>query len=716
MERLARSKSYSQVSGVGGGPATPTTTITAAASSSSSATNAQSVVKNILKSVESHVRIMSHSDRISISSSSTALRLRLPEAGEDGSSPTATPVPSQYSQRDNTGGDASPLSSQGGVPGWSPPFTATRIHRAGSTARFYDDVIAPCVSNCTSGQSYLFLVNGPPESGRSQTLYGSPHHSEVGLVELTAADLLRRMSSSGRVIMRGHRDLQNKENDNGGSEVGDNGNGGGGGGATPATTGGITVTYSAFTTRGSKIMETETGESVPLVEFPPPLGLLPLPTMRLLEEAGKAVLLPERKHVDTSCVIQFQVYAAVDSSGRRSMATLTFVDVAAIREPLCREVAHLIETVERVAGVTGDGGDASFKETKLTTVLEPALVGYVTLVSITTISGREDLYESTCAALRLANTISRIHQVLMLTHINAPRWLFDTAAGLEQLRKQREQLMTDHYARGVHDYYQCVSRWLMKNANDLEGNIEHLLNETASVRKDIAAEMDSQSKKLGEQIEKENTSCRGEMESARLAYEATSRQFDEMKRLDESIAAVEQKISQTDMQSGHRISEMRIEISALEAKANSCHQQLQQLEKEMKLYVLKTGEVGATLEKYGEDLRNKQLTYSIMQQLLDLGQKRQRYETDLELASQAAHRQTDTLRVDRERRSRLSRLVMMENRVYSLRERLSCSTANQSGNPFSNSAGASVGTTHDMEESPVSNTAPQKLSRPDRRR
>ncbi|KAK7201488.1 hypothetical protein NESM_000212100 [Novymonas esmeraldas] len=695
MEAFSRSRSFSHAASSATSSLPPSrgaaaTTTTAASSSTTlqqqQQQQQQNAVKNILKSVESHVRITSAPERVATSSSGTSLRLRRPdsaEAGVGGGTAHTTVSPSSSQGTQGVQG------SQPADGSWSAPFAVTRVHRGGTTARFYEEVIAPCVSNSTSGQSYVFLVSGPPDSGRSQTLYGSPHHSELGIVELAAADLLERMASRGNVVMRHHRDRPDaaaaaaagRENERaGGTQASiaasvrdDDGSG-------LAMTGGITVTYAAFTTRGGKMLETESGEPVPLVEFPPPLGLVPLPCMRLLEEAGKAVLLPERKHLDTSCIIQFHVYAPVDTTGRRAMATLTFIDVAAIREPLCKDVAHLIDTVERVAGVSskasasagggggGGGGDPNFKEMKLTTLLEPALVGYITLVSVTTISGRADLYESTCTALRFASHLSRIHQVLMLIHMNAPRWIFDTAVSLEQLRVRRDQLMAEHYARGIYDYYDRSTRWLRANVSDVSGSIDHLLQETAQLRKDIARTVEDMAKELQATIEREDASCRAEAVAARAAYDATSRLFDEVRRLDESITAQQQQIAQTDMHSSQRISEMRLEISTLEAKTSNRQQQLQQLEKEMKLYLLKSGEVTATLGKAAESTQQVQSYYAMAHELHRLTRKRQRYEADLEFAVHVAQRTTDTMRGDRERRSRISHLSAVQQRVKSLRD------------------------------------------------
>lgn len=439
--------------------------------------------------------------------------------------------------------------------------------------------------------------------------------------------------------------------------------------------GGLTVTYSAFITRGTQLLETVSGEPVRCEEFPPPLGLLPLPTMRLLESAEAAVVIPQRKHVDTSCVVQFQVYAPVDGTGRRAMATLTFVDVAAFRLPLCKEVSHLVETVRRVAGVSAEGGDPGFKETALTTLLESALVGYVTLVSITTISGRPDLQPAACASLQFAADISRIHQVLMLTHINTPRWLFETGQNLEQLRVQRERIVQSAYSRGVYDYYQRASHWLLTHVNDVDGGLSRLLEETEEIRTQVAKEVSAQTAELQEHIQHEEATCRREVEAARVAYGATAEQFEEVKRLDESIATAEQQISQNDLQNGQRISEIRLAISALEAKTNNRRQAQQQLEKESRLYSLKTGEVAGVLAQYAEDLNYAQCVYVCTTELDGLAKKRARLEGELQVASQVAAHQTDHLRVDRERRSRLSRLTTMLQRVEALRETVRSSSA-----------------------------------------
>ncbi|CCW61110.1 unnamed protein product [Phytomonas sp. EM1] len=655
-----------------------------------------STVKNILKGVESHVRVMSYLENVSTSSSYTALRLRHPvdhvaNLRED--TPTRT-----------TGAERDASSS------WSRPFTVSRVHRDTTTQVFYDDVIAPCISNCCSGQCYLFLVSGPQESGRSQTMYGSPHRREKGLVELAALDFLARISACektafqfqqqqesvmNKVNLNGYQKnsaTENKENVSTTFSPQDSNIG------ADYYSGGLVVTFSAFTTRGSNMVDTITGEPVQIHEFPPPLGSVPLPYMRLLEpllgvdpansnskehEAGEAaarvVVIPERKHIETSCIIQFQVYAPVDGSGRRSMSTLTFVDMAAFRTPLCSEVAHVVETVRRVAGLS-DEGDPNFKSHKLTTLLEPALVGHVTLVSISTICGRPDLYESTCAALQFANDITRIHQVLMLLHSQTPRWLFETGVNLERLRQQRDRMMRAHYARGVSDFYHTVSNWLLNNVGNVGDALEEILVETGVIRKQILAEVEAQTKELDSRVQHEGTASKQEMDAARDAYNTTSERFGEVQRLDEAITRLEQDISHIDLQNGHRIGEIRIEISSLETKTNNLRLEVQRMEKEKNLYHDKWGELCSVLDKYADDFSCDMKIYSSTLLLEKIGQKRKRLEEDLELASQVAHQHTDHLRVDRQRRSRLSRMMVMQQRVESLIEAVHSASV---GSPYS---------------------------------
>ncbi|KEG10355.1 hypothetical protein DQ04_03831050 [Trypanosoma grayi] len=399
--------------------------------------------------------------------------------------------------------------------------------------------------------------------------------------------------------------------------------------------------------------------------------------MRLLDSSSGAVQLPAKKHADTSCIVQFHVYAPVDASGRRSMATLTFVDVAAFRPPHCGEVRHLVETVRRVAGLSS-GGDPCFQQTKLTTLLEPALMGYVTLMSITTISGRPDLHEAACDALRFAETLSRIHQVLMLVHINTPKWLMDTAEKLEDLRMQRERILSEQHARGVYDFYRTANKWLVEHVSDVDGTFNKLLEETESIRQEMAHEVEGQTKSLQASIEEEQKQCAAQLERTRAAHAVTTSQLEAVKRLDENIAALDQQLAQGDFYSDHRISEMRIEISTLESETSMRRQELTQLEKEERLYGSKYAEVVDVLDKYAEDLADAQVHLAHAAEMHAITRRKRQLEADLALASRAARKTTDTLRVDRERRSKLSRLTMIQQKVDALRERVNPNSNNNS--------------------------------------
>ncbi|CBH12676.1 hypothetical protein, conserved [Trypanosoma brucei gambiense DAL972] len=561
-------------------------------------------VKNILRGVDSHVRVMSHLDNVSTSSSYSAVRLKKPKTDS-----------------------------------WTEPFNVTRVHRGTSTNSFYQEVIAPCVANCLAGQSYLFLVSGPCESGRSQTLYGSPHHKTKGVVELAAEDLLGYMT--------------------GGAENNDD---------NPSR-GQPTVTHSAFVTRGSHINETKTGEPVPIVDFPPPLGRTALPRMQLLESAASVVQIPEHKYSDTSCIIQFQVYVPVDTLGRRSMATLTFVDAAAFHSQPCSEVRHLVSTVRRVAGLSnGDG--PSFDQRKLTTLLEPALMGYVTLMSITTISGRDDLHEAACEALRFAETISRIHQVLMLVHINTPKWFLDTAEKVEVLRSQRNKMLSEQHARGVYDYYVTVTKWLSQHVAGAGCTFDKLLEEVEQIREDLACEMKERVKSVQASIQEAEKQHALQLERTRNAHAITTSQLDKVKRLDEAIAALTQKVTQRDLFNDHKISEMRIEISAIESETETRRQELLRFENEERLYGTKCAEVMGVLEKYSADLANSQMHYVLTEEMSAIEEKKKRLEADLATASRIAHMESDNFRANREKNSRLSHLSVMQQKVDSLRGRI----------------------------------------------
>lgn len=782
-----------------GAPALNTSSSSSPTTAASSNSNNTNIAKNILKNVESHVRVMSHLENVSISSSYTALRLRRPKGGRSGGG----------------GGDENDDDDSE----WSPAFAVSRVHKGvaggsntsnsnsqdptissssanASTFAFFSDVVAPCVSNCCAGQSYLFLFTGPQESGRSQTLYGCPPKSsggrsanpsqdprsyasgssaasaaaasvgnfhnntdsdgnERGVVELTAIDLLDRVHAKHRQRMAAEEaaaaalergadptitsapesDKENRYAKTGGRAAAAN---------NPAAgVGGLTVTFSAFTTRGDQIVDTVTRREVKMEEFPPPLGTVPLPHMQLLDErsiesfsfsssSGNAhrqqqkprsnkanggddedgggasrdvvPILPEKKYIDTSCIIQFQVYSSVDGGGnntngmgKRTMATFTFVDVAAFRVPLCREVTCVVDTVRKVAGLTSSSNDDSinntqtssssfssaaaaakgitdggvvdmFRSTRLTQLLEPALTGYVTLVSVATISGRPDLHDGACAALSFSQDIKKIHQVFFLLHMSTPRWLFESGCALEKMRGEREGHLQENYARGVYDYYTTASKWLTNNVSDVEGQLDKLLDETEAVRKGIEVEVQSQETALLAKVAHGEAAVKTAGDAARSVLQEASGQFESVQRLDEEAARLEHRIAQGELRARQRVGEMRGEIAALADRRTAQEREVAELTRNRSLFSGKNDEVVSVLRKYAEDLAFSQVSYSAAHELHAIGRKRRRLEADLAVASAVARRTTEAQRGDRERRSLVARLTTMQHRVSSLRD------------------------------------------------
>ncbi|EPY24277.1 hypothetical protein AGDE_12428 [Angomonas deanei] len=432
--------------------------------------------------------------------------------------------------------------------------------------------------------------------------------------------------------------------------------------------GNMVVTYASFTTMGDVITDTITGEAVQLEEFPPPLGLVPLPEVRLLEDARSAVVLPQTKQSEMSCIVQFYVYAPVGGSGRRSMATLTFVDVTAFRAPLSRELQHLIHTVQAVAGTAPEGsGDANFKNARLTTLLEPALQGYVTLVSITTISGRPEMYDATKAALQFTQDLGAIHQVLILIHIQNPRWFMESAQGIEALRTVREKARLESYSRGVYDYYKTASKWLLENVDNVDTQLERILEETDTVRRGIASEVSGQYRELQARVEEEDKELQEEVRCANTIEQRCEELTARLHEMETSMVRLEQQASQGDVSCGRKISEIQVELSGLESANSTLIEERRRLEKESTIYAQKVDELQGMLNAYAEDLHYLQGMTTSATELHRMNRKRARLEDDLQLAAQVVQKKNGNPRPDRQRQSLLTRLTTVQQRVEQLR-------------------------------------------------
>lgn len=738
----------------------------------------------LVKGVESHVRLTSHRDSFSISLPSTSSAAytsihweRRPTRREEGTQwkgglPKEKGGSGVMSGGKEEGGNSSAHGKNEDRSSRCRDFQVTQVHSQISTPAFYEEVVAPCVANSLAGQSYVFLVNGPPESGRSQTMYGAAHPAEKGIVELAARDLLQRagkrreaavaaaraaeggnraLSPAPPTLMSGMRTVSPSRPPTGSLPHSSSGGGTSSSGVVDvgASLAGLTVTYSAFLTRGSSMTETApipvlvpstfaamppgkrnakeagertaapqggpngspghpislpvtssvhassptctppptstdarsctvtqmlSGQPVHLIPFPPPLGAFPLAHMQLLESAEKAVVLPEKKHSETSCIIQFQVYAPMETHGTtRSFATLTFIDVAPFTVPLSSEVEHLWATIRRVSGID-TSSPPEFGKTALTSLLEPALTGgSVTLMNISTVSGRPDLYEPGQVALQFASDMTKVQQVLLLTHLRPPRWLFEAGQSLEaKIRLLREEVEAAHYEKGVQDYYETLQRWLDKNINEeAEHLADNLSRETEAAREHLASETFRWIKDLEQQIAELSEETTREKKSLEAVEDDCRYQAQQLEVLTSSLNAAKEKIHEVELEAARRVSETRLAITQLETSEALQKQEWNQFSKSLQSYQSKIHDLEAVLRRYAEDLQKACASYRYAKQLATYKRRREDLEEELVAVSKIASQRHESWKIKRERRSKMARIEALEKRVEALRGQLS---------------------------------------------
>lgn len=584
-------------------------------------------------------------DAFDVSSSATTIRLKkmapqaAPTSGRQRSS--SQPSSSQPSTpHRHHSGERAPLAPSE----VSRAFEVTRVHRGGSTRRFYEEVVSPCVNSCLAGQSFIFLLNGPVESGRSQTMYGSPHHSEMGVVELAAEELLLRAAERATAAAAASS-----------SSAGAAATGSSATPPPPASSSaftGITITYSAFLLRGSSVVNTVSGTPVEWVPFPAPIGLFPLAQMRLLEHARESVVLPERKHSDTSCVIQFQVYTPVDTIGTRAAATLTFIDMAAIKLPLCQEVDRVYQAVMQCAtkGAAMDTSSSELASSALLTLLKPALVDRSTsLVSITTISGRPDLYEPACVAMQLAANIRLLPQVLLLTHLRPPRWVFEASAQLEQHHDTGGREREAAYSRGVADLHATISKWLMKDllgGGDGSGGMplqertaQHLALETESIREHIQSDGNRYLRGIVMRTE-EMQRAAGEQDRLLAAIQEQQTQcMESLQHGDLRRRQMTEQLHTQEVTTAKRISEIQLAISSTDASRGVARQQQQQHMKAAESYVAQGAALQSAIHTHTRGLHEAIGHRRAVRQLSGLKRQREGLEKELaEMSRQASRR------------------------------------------------------------------------------
>lgn len=719
-----------------------------------SSTSAPSPSRYLIKGVESHVFLtfLPKSFVItppSTSSPYTSIRWeRNPPKGEEEGEEE------KIAGKHHGGSSQSGGESSGGHSSSSPNFKVTRAHAHPNPKTFYDEVIAPCVANSLAGQSYIFLVNGPVESGRSATIYGSNHGTMKGIVELTADDLLRRAAKRKEAALAVAGSIESGERDGGQAaarkatpspmrSTAPHASGGVGGGSAvgdaSASLSGLTVTYSAFTTRGKEMTETaptpmlvastdpatqmeetnrkdhknglgdgmhtpgsprcETaptapgaadallstnaasasvlqmvpGRPVPLVPFPPPLGAFPLAYMQLLESGASSVVVPEKRRSEASCMIQFQVYAPVDTHGTtRSFATLTFIDVAPFTVPLSSEVAHLVTTIRRVAGMDATS-PPDFKGTALTSLLEPALTGgSVTLMNITTISGRSDLFEPAQVALHFASSMTRIQQVLLLTHLRPPRWLFEAGQSLEaRIRRLREEVEATQYEKGVQDYYETVQKWLNKNVNEeAEVLAAELSRETEMAREHVASEASRWIADLQQEMNQWTEKSQAEVKLLKTIEDQYGHEVSQLEIVKHRLNTVKEDAHAVEFSAARRLSETRLAITQLEGSDGLQKQEWNQCQKSLLLFQTKINDLNQMLRRYAEDLQGACVSYRYAKEFSTYKHRREALEEELVAVSKLASQRHENWKIKRERRSKIARLEVLEKRVQTLRAQL----------------------------------------------
>ena len=465
-----------------------------------------SAASSIMRPIQTHVRVLGYPEYFHYSRDRTLTLSRLKHSGS--SSKTKGVVDSSTGLGANNNGGGAPLSAAEDPLAPANVVCAARLahlHPYGQpTDAFFEAVVAPCVESALSGQSFVFLVAGPGRSGRSQTVYGD-NSKMKGLVELTAERLLQ-MTGDGDFISRGNLGGGNKPQ-------------------TPAATSpsakgtaasqqsaqqqallpqlAPTVTYSCYGCAGNNVFETTTNAPVELREFPAPMGVVPLPRMRLLEIPRHAVAIPKNKNA--TYFTQFQIVrplmvggagggadapqtpsaaaaaaspsaAAAGANARRcAQATITFVDLVQVVGTTTGAASpDLMALIKAVAATSGGGSGATsasaenaatspsnagpqFGSCALTRLLEQCIVGTTTMVPIATVTGLADFFDDTTATLRFVESFGAINQVLTLTNIVIPSWLRAAYEELRASEAESDAAMAGAYEKGCYDAYTAVA-------------------------------------------------------------------------------------------------------------------------------------------------------------------------------------------------------------------------------------------------------------------
>jgi hypothetical protein len=576
----------------------------------------------LLRSVECHVRLLQAPENVSV--------LR------DKSQP--------FTQFEfcRSGGVGGPLSSNS-------KFQCTSLHSMTSNKDFFDNVVRPCIANAVGGQSYTFLVCGPPSSGRSQTLYGVAGR-DPGMLELTARELLAL------------------------------------GASTSDLSASVTTTYSSFVCMGTSIVDSPTQAEALVREFPPPLGTIALPTMTLLADPLAVANQPKLKitYAHSSSFTQFHVYRSLNTQelknggnsnghptngacAKYAMAVITFIDLAAFSVPVPPDVQGLVSLV---TSLVSGSSDVNFRQSKLTELLEQSLVGPTTLVAIGNVSAKPDLQEPAANMLRFLMKLAQLNQILMLLQLQVPKWVGDTGAAMCSLSQQQSVVVQRAYERGVADFF-TVASGVAGRLSNAQGTFSEVVREAEDVRQDVRQQTAAQMHILQRSIDASHRDAEAKASVAKLGHDETARQIQELSALGDKICGLEQEIAQCDFKAEHRVAELRLHVDDLSSTTTSRRREREIYDQERQDHQGCAAEFEMSAAKFLDDMHFLQRRHSLSAESDALAAKKSRLEDDLNLASRSAHTSNEAHRLERERRSKVARVTLLEAKVHNIIEKKS---------------------------------------------
>lgn len=508
----------------------------------------------------------------------------------------------------------------------------SRVHQEVSTRRMFDEVLLPCVSNVFSGESFTFLVCGPRESGRSVTLYGNVKVNEKGLIELAAEELLRAARSHEATITRSH-----------------------------------------FMVEGGDIVDgLDPDRPVEIREFPAPVGVAALPTMVPLEEASHAVFIASRRSRSSSVFTQLHVYSS-SSTGptRRTLGVLTFVDVCAVTDH--HDMPSDLRALRKAAHLVSSGQDAAevIKSCRLVQLLEPALMGSTTLTCLTTVCGNPSLFTETREALYLTAAIHRVQQVLVLVHLQTPKWVFEVATHMPQVCEARSALIGNSYATGVLDYFQATQRVIERVAVCSEDIFDAAVAEGAAAKRKIAQECAADIAQVKEALRIQNLALDAANRDKDTAQQTVSRAAQEERELDSRICHFEDALSTLNEDGAQHIQYLQSETYSIRTRSDVRRRELVTYREVGGRHIQECEASNLVIAEYEANYQHRVGTLADWERLGEAKHKRRRLEQKMEAASQrAAGSLRQSHHAQHQQSTLISQLSLLTKSVSNIRAQL----------------------------------------------